>query len=467
MLHLFRWIRRDGLLWIAVLSVLLWGGPAVFAQPTIGTAFVTTTDFGTGSYSVIDLETLMVFPDIAPDSIGSDTIVRYSSATNRLYVVNRFGSDSIQVIDPTQGYITPLGAELSVENGSNPQDVALISPTKAYVSRAARSELLIIDPSSMSITGGIDVANLIKPTDLDNAPEPFRMLVHGDTVYLILQHLDRLQALQPPLAPGEIVAIDTLTDTVAAVIPLATSNPFSDLQYTAALPRGPRILVSSVNDFGVLDGGIEAIDPATNTVDAGFVLAETAVNGNITFFEVVSATQAYAVVGLIDGSFTNALIQFNPSTGELISTLATGLPFTLNFAINNAGELYMGPVDTVSPTPGVRIFDTVSAQEITTAPISVGALPPGWIVMVEEPQIALTVHQTDTGTGVVSSAPAGLCAPSCTRNFPVDTAVTLSAVPAAGSTFVGWQGEGCTGTGTCTLTMNQEKAVTAVFDAIQ
>jgi hypothetical protein len=293
------------------------------------------------------------------------------------------------------------------------------------------------------------------------------MLVHGDTVYLILQHLDRLQALQLPLAPGEIVAIDTLTDTVAAVIPLATPNPFSDLQYTAALPRGPRILVSSVNDFGVLDGGIEAIDPATNTVDAGFVLAETAVNGNITFFEVLSATQAYAVVGLVDGSFTNALIQFNPSTGELISTLATGLPFTLNFAVSNAGELYVGPVDTVSLTPGVRIFNTVSAQEITTAPISVGALPPGWIVMVEAPQVALTVHQTGTGTGLVSSMPAGLCDPSCTHNFPVDTAVTLTAVPAASSTFVGWQGEGCTGTGTCTVTMNQEKAVTAVFDGIQ
>jgi hypothetical protein len=244
---------------------------------------------------------------------------------------------------------------------------------------------LIIDPSSLSITGAIDLANLIKPTDLDNSPEPFRMLAHGDTVYLALQHLDQFQALQTPLAPGEIVVIDTLTDSVTAVIPLATPNPFSDLQYTAALPRGPRVLVSSVNDFGVLDGGIEAIDPATNTVDADFVLAETAVNGNITFFEVVSATQAYAIVGLVDGSFTNALVQFNPSTGESISTLATGLPFTLNFAINNAGELYVGPVDTASPTPGVRIFDTVSAQEITTEPISVGALPPGWIVMVEEP----------------------------------------------------------------------------------
>jgi len=472
MLHMCRWIRRAGIRWTSILVAVLWAGPAAWAQPTlpppIGTAFIATTDFQTGSYSVIDLDTLTVFADLPPNGSHSDNTVRYDSTTNLLYAVNRFGVDSIQVIDPRQGYTTPPGGELSVENGSNPHDIALINPVKAYVSRGGRSELLIIDPSLLTITGSIDLTALIKPIDLDNSPEPFRMLVHGDTVYLILQHLDRSQALQPPLALGEIVVIDTLTDTVTAVIPLATPNPFSDLQYTVALPRGPRLLVSSVNDFGVLDGGIEAIDPTTNTLDPGFVLSETAVNGNITFFEVVSATQAYAIVGLLDGSFTNALVQFNPSTGELISALATSLPFTLNFAINNAGELYVGPVDTVSPMPGVRIFNTASAQEMTTAPIPVGNLPPGWIVMVEERQVALTVHKAGTGAGVVSSIPAGLlCDAICTSNFLVGSAVTLMAVPDAGSTFIGWQGDACTGTGDCTLSLDQDKAVTAMFATIQ
>ncbi|ETW93246.1 MAG: hypothetical protein ETSY1_40030 [Candidatus Entotheonella factor] len=294
------------------------------------------------------------------------------------------------------------------------------------------------------------------------------MLVNGNQVYLLLQHLDRLQMLQPPLAPGEVVVIDSAMDTVTTVIPLATPNPFSDLQYTAALPQGPRLLVSGVNDFGMLDGGIEAIDPATNTVDTSLILSETTVNGNITFFEVVSATQAYAIIGLLDGSFTNALVQFNPSTNQLVSTLATGLPFTLNFAINNDGELYIGPVDTVSPMPGVRIFDTALAQEITAAPIPVGALPPGWIVMVEERQVALTVHKAGTGTGTVSSTPAGLmCGAVCTQNFPVGTAVVLTAMPDAGSAFTGWQNGICTGTSECVVSMSQEQAVTAVFDSAQ
>jgi hypothetical protein len=40
--------------------------------------------------------------------------------------------------------------------------------------------------------------------------------------------------------------------------------------------------------------------------------------------------------------------------------------------------------------------------------------------------------------------------------------VTLTATPAAGSSFTGWGGA-CSGTGKCTLTMNSDKSVTAQF----
>jgi len=41
----------------------------------------------------------------------------------------------------------------------------------------------------------------------------------------------------------------------------------------------------------------------------------------------------------------------------------------------------------------------------------------------------------------------------------------LTATAAAGSTFTGWSGA-CTGTGTCVVTMDQDRAVTATFDLI-
>src|SRR5207244_152459 len=43
------------------------------------------------------------------------------------------------------------------------------------------------------------------------------------------------------------------------------------------------------------------------------------------------------------------------------------------------------------------------------------------------------------------------------------TAVTLAAAPAAGSIFAGWTGSGCTGTGSCTVTLTAATTVTATF----
>ncbi len=316
---------------------------------------------------------------------------------------------------------------------------------------------MIMNPTTMEETGSIDLSGLMKSGDLDGSPEPYRMLVHGKFVYLILQHLNQFM----PFTPGEIVVIDTETDMVATTIALSNRNPFSDLQFTAALPQGPRILVSSVDDFGVLDGGVEAIDPATNMVDADPVLTEVDVNGNITFFEIVSPTQGYALVLSADGMFNTSLVHFDPSSRMLLSTLASNLPSTPNFAINNEGHLYMGPNDMT--LPGVRIFDTNLAVELTAAPISMGSLPPSWIVMVETPQVPLTVHKI--GEGTVTSLPVGLvCDPVCTQNFPAGTEVTLTAVADVGATFTGWEGSDCTGLGTCTVILDQEKAVKATFE---
>ncbi|MBK7660167.1 MAG: PQQ-binding-like beta-propeller repeat protein [Betaproteobacteria bacterium] len=77
---------------------------------------------------------------------------------------------------------------------------------------------------------------------------------------------------------------------------------------------------------------------------------------------------------------------------------------------------------------------------------------------------ALTVTRAGTGTGNVLSAPAGIdCGAACTANFNSGASVTLTATPTAGSTFAGWSGA-CTGAGTCIVTMDAAKSVTATFD---
>lgn len=76
----------------------------------------------------------------------------------------------------------------------------------------------------------------------------------------------------------------------------------------------------------------------------------------------------------------------------------------------------------------------------------------------------LTVTKTGNGSGHVGSAPAGIaCGSTCAFDFPVDALVTLSANPAANSTFLGWSGGGCGGTATCDVTLSASTTVQAVF----
>ncbi len=76
----------------------------------------------------------------------------------------------------------------------------------------------------------------------------------------------------------------------------------------------------------------------------------------------------------------------------------------------------------------------------------------------------LSIGKAGSGSGTVTSTPAGIsCGSDCAEGYLANTVVTLRATPASGSTFAGWGGP-CSGTGTCTVTMNQWRTVTASFN---
>jgi len=78
----------------------------------------------------------------------------------------------------------------------------------------------------------------------------------------------------------------------------------------------------------------------------------------------------------------------------------------------------------------------------------------------------LTVSKAGTGNGTVTGSPAGInCGSDCTEDFKVGTKITLKAKADTNSTFTGWSGGGCSGTGTCVVIMNADIAVTAAFAA--
>jgi hypothetical protein len=80
-----------------------------------------------------------------------------------------------------------------------------------------------------------------------------------------------------------------------------------------------------------------------------------------------------------------------------------------------------------------------------------------------EPVQALTV--TVTGTGTVSSNPAGVqCPGDCSEAFVQGTSVVLSAAAGTNQVLEAWSGGGCSGAATtCTVSMSATRAVTARF----
>jgi hypothetical protein len=80
----------------------------------------------------------------------------------------------------------------------------------------------------------------------------------------------------------------------------------------------------------------------------------------------------------------------------------------------------------------------------------------------------LSVTRTGAGNGGVTSSPAGVdCGTTCNHDYVLGDSVTLTATPATGSTFTGWSVQGdstaCPGTGPCTVSMTQDRSVTANF----
>jgi hypothetical protein len=79
----------------------------------------------------------------------------------------------------------------------------------------------------------------------------------------------------------------------------------------------------------------------------------------------------------------------------------------------------------------------------------------------------LSVNVTGAGDGYVTSittSPGAIfCGPFCSASFYYGISVTLLASPLANSIFTGWSGAGCSGTGTCTLTIWKYTLVEANF----
>ncbi len=344
------------------------------------TAFVTTTDFTTGSYFTIDLTDLTPSGDL-PSTAGiieSDNSAAYFNG--KVYVINRGNFSNITVLDTAD--LTTAVSQFSTGNGTNPHAMAFVSDTKAYVSLYGADYILIVDPTDQGneVKGQIDISAF---ADADGIPEASPMVIVGDKLFVAVQRLDR-DAWFAPTDASYLVVIDTATDEIVDVDP-STPDVKDPIVLTGTNPQFMRydeglgkIVVSETGGYGAQDGGLETVDPATYEAE-GFFVTEEALGGDVGDFALVDGTRGYAVVTLPSWANDVAVLSKGDAGWEVTGTLGMPGAFIPSLALDSTGRLLVP--DRTAENPGVRIFD--ADGEVTTEPIRSGedSLPPNVIVV--------------------------------------------------------------------------------------
>ena len=366
---------------VVVVVALMVGLVAAAAVGPAGAAsdvFVVTTDFQTGSTAYLPAGSEVAQTNLL--TVHGDAGVRYHGGM--IYIINRLGQDNILVLDASDPG-TPL-MQFSVGNGTNPQDIAILSPERAFVSRYEVPTVLIVNPTTGDSLGHVDLSAF---ADDDGVPEMAEMALLGGRLYVAIQRLDRSGFPWNPVDDSYLVAVDAasgeLIDTDAEAdgiqaLRLKAPNPNS------VVPIGERLAVSTTAAFGDMAGGIELIDPVSG-ISTGLIVTEEGLGGDLTHLSVASATKGYAIVS--DVNYVNSVRPVDLLTGAVGDALQGLSGGFLQSTATDGDRLYVAERESFAAPEmaGLMIYDTMTDQ-LVAGPIDTG-LPPAGIAVLTERRI--------------------------------------------------------------------------------
>lgn len=237
---------------------------------------------------------------------------------------------------------------------------------------------------------------------------------------------------------------------------------------------GPNDAPDTATQFGTAgDPALDALSGGT-TFDASVLEFDFVPQTSAVEFEYVFSSEEY--LEYVGGGFNDAFGFFvngtncavvDGSTPVTVDSINPGLNAGL-FIDNSTGgvDLEMDGLTVVltcsaSVTPNATNHMKLAIADTNDADYdSAVFLGQGSFAAVQP----LDVARAGEGGGTVTSDPAGIdCGDDCTEGYEEGTDVTLVATADEGSVFAGWSGA-CEGTGSCDLSMDGPRSVTATFE---
>lgn len=209
------------------------------------------------------------------------------------------------------------------------------------------------------------------------------------------------------------------------------------------------------------DNTVKVYDPALNTEDPVAVIDGSGVPGG----HFVSLRDAAVAVDRVSGDVYVAddlqpAFYEHPEAAIYVFDSTGAYKGRLKYNIVDAQPPGLAVDNSTAASQG-RVYVTSGNSEQA----SVYAYGPGAATSASFPAaFTLQVASIGDGGGAIASQLAGLdCATACAAQVRAGAEVPLVATPDSRSSFLGWSGGGCSGTGACTVEMSEATSVRAEF----
>ena len=168
--------------------------------------FVHSVNIGENTY-------ISLFKDLSVSSLNTDNALVLPKGAftfvykNKIYVTD---TEHLYKYIPKDGILVQEGNTMLFPSGAKATYITFLSEKKAYVSCLGLGKVWIIDPSSMTKTGEIDLSGYsLGKLAGDNNPEPCASIIRDGILYVTLGQLKSAYACEKG---AHIALIDTKTD---------------------------------------------------------------------------------------------------------------------------------------------------------------------------------------------------------------------------------------------------------------